>query len=57
MMHRPYRHHLPTQDLWPTVLRPAPGLQYPETLNLAGLLQHEYVRNGWNIQADVYRPG
>jgi len=46
MMHRPHRHHLPTQDLWPTVLRTAPELQYPETLNLAGLLLDRHVESG-----------
>ena len=46
MMHRPYRHHLPTQDLWPTVLRTAPEFQYPETLTLAGLLLDRHVESG-----------
>jgi 2-aminobenzoate-CoA ligase len=46
MMHRPYRHHLPPQDLWPTVLRTPPELQYPEALNLAEQLLDRHIESG-----------
>jgi 2-aminobenzoate-CoA ligase len=46
MMHRPYRHHLPPQDLWPTILRSGPALQYPDRLNLATLLLDRHVESG-----------
>jgi 2-aminobenzoate-CoA ligase len=46
MMHRPYRHHLPPQDLWPTILRSDPALEYPDRLNLASLLLDRHVESG-----------
>jgi 2-aminobenzoate-CoA ligase len=46
MMHRPYRHHLPPQDLWPTILRSRPELEYPDRLNLASLLLDGHVESG-----------
>jgi 2-aminobenzoate-CoA ligase len=46
MMHRPYHHHLPPQDLWPTILRSDPALEYPDRLNLASLLLDRHVESG-----------
>jgi 2-aminobenzoate-CoA ligase len=46
MMHRPYHHHLPPQDLWPTILRSDPALEYPDRLNLATLLLDRHVESG-----------
>ena len=37
------RDHLPPQDLWPTILRTAPELQYPQRLNLATVLLDEHA--------------
>jgi 2-aminobenzoate-CoA ligase len=38
--------HLPPRELWPTVVRDAPELQYPATLNLATLLLDDHVDRG-----------
>jgi 2-aminobenzoate-CoA ligase len=46
MMHRPYHHHLPPQDLWPTILRSGPAVEYPDRLNLASLLLDRHVESG-----------
>ncbi len=46
MIHLSYRDHLPPQDLWPTIVRDRPELQYPETLNLATLLLDDHVQRG-----------
>jgi 2-aminobenzoate-CoA ligase len=46
MMHRPYHHHLPPQDLLPTILRSDPALEYPDRLNLASLLLDRHVESG-----------
>ena len=46
MTHRPYRHHLPPQDLWPAVVRSRPELDYPDTLNLASVLLDAHVESG-----------
>jgi 2-aminobenzoate-CoA ligase len=46
MMHRPYRHHLPPEDLWPTILRSGPGVEHPDPLNLASLLLDRHVEAG-----------
>src|SRR5262245_55246900 len=35
--------HLPPQELWPTIVRDRPELQYPPTLNLATLLLDDHV--------------
>src|SRR5262245_15665404 len=37
---------LPPRDLWPTVVRDRPELQYPATLNLAARLLDDYVDRG-----------
>jgi 2-aminobenzoate-CoA ligase len=42
-MHSTY---LPPQELWPTILRTRPELQYPERLNLAAVLLDQHVDAG-----------
>ena len=46
MIHRSYRHHLPPEDQWPTIVRDRPELEYPATLNLATLLLDDHVEHG-----------
>ena len=43
---RRMHHHLPPQELWPTIVRERPELQYPATLNLATLLVDDHVSRG-----------
>jgi len=38
--------HLPPPELWPTIVRDSPELQYPATLNLARLLLDDHVARG-----------
>ena len=47
------RDHLPPQDLWPTILRTEPELQYPQRLNLATVLLDEHVETGAGARAAV----
>ena len=46
MTQRSSRHHLPPPDLWPTIVRTAPELAYPSTLNLAEVLLDRHVASG-----------
>ena len=46
MIHGSYRDRLPPGDSWPTIVREAPELQYPETLNLATILVDDHVARG-----------
>ena len=46
MIHSPFRHHLPSEDLWPTIIRDRPELEYPATLNLATVLLDDHVEHG-----------
>lgn len=55
MMHR--RDHLPPQELWPTILRTRPELQYPDTLNLATLLLDQHVDTGAGARVAVLAGG
>jgi 2-aminobenzoate-CoA ligase len=46
MSRHPYDQHLPPPELWPTIVRDAPELQYPPTLNLATVLLDRHVEAG-----------
>lgn len=46
MTQRSSRHHLPPPALWPTIVRTAPELEYPPTLNLAEALLDRHVASG-----------
>jgi 2-aminobenzoate-CoA ligase len=48
-----YEHHLPPPDLWPTIVREAAELQYPDTLNLATLLLDGHVENGSSMRTAI----
>ena len=46
MTQRSSRHYLPPAELWPTIVRRAPELEYPPTLNLAEALLDRHVASG-----------
>jgi 2-aminobenzoate-CoA ligase len=46
MIHSSYRHHLPPENSWPTIVRDAAAFPYPDTLNLATVLLDEHIHRG-----------
>src|SRR4051812_25993101 len=45
MIHSTYRHHLPPEESWPTIVRGV-EFDYPRTFNLAALLLDDHVARG-----------
>jgi 2-aminobenzoate-CoA ligase len=57
MIHSSYRHHLPPEDDWPTIVRDGAGLEYPAAINLATTLLDEHVGRGNGARAAVVAGG